>query len=167
MSYAVLPDTAITRLISENIILADTEVPKSCIQPASLNLRLGTQGWRLRASFLPGIRHTVLERASELSWSKFTLDEEMVLEPGAVYLFALQESLRLPGDLRASANPKSTTGRLDVFVRLLANYGDEFDQVPIGYTGPLYVEISPRTFPILVRPGDTLNQLRYLRQQAR
>lgn len=133
-------------------------------QPASLDLRLGRRAWRVRASFLPGRGATVRERTDGHAMHAFTLDEAgAVLEKGCVYVIELMESLDLRKRVSALANPKSSIGRIDVFVRLLTDHGHEFDRVRPNYQGPLHVEIAPRTFSILVRPGDRLNQIRVKR----
>jgi dCTP deaminase len=133
-------------------------------QPASLDLRLGRRAWRVRASFLPGSSATVRERTGAYAMHAFPLDEAgAVLEKGCVYVVELMESLDLRKRTSALANPKSSIGRIDVFVRLLTDHGREFDRVRPNYQGPLYVEIAPRTFSILVRPGDRLNQIRIKR----
>ena len=140
------------------------------MQPASLDLTLGARGWRVRASFLPPPGERVAARLEGgLMMHEIDLTRGAVLERGCVYLVELGESLALPPDISASANPKSSTGRIDVFVRLVADSVDgrrvAFDDVPAGYRGPLYAEISPRTFSILARQGSSLNQLR-LKQGA-
>lgn len=136
------------------------------IQPASLDLRLGAKAFRVRASFLPGPRATVAERIAEIALHEFALGEGAVLETGCVYIVPLLESLALPAGILASANPKSSTGRLDVFTRVIADNARAFDQIEAGYRGPLYVEISPRTFPVLVRQGSRLSQIRFRRGNA-
>src|SRR5580658_396329 len=131
------------------------------IQPASLDLRLGTIAYRVRASFLPGPGTTVAQRIAELKLHEFSLAEGAVLETGCVYIVPLIESLALPPDIAAAANPKSSTGRLDVFTRVIADETRGFDRIEQGYHGPLYAEISPRTFPVLVREGSRLSQIRF------
>jgi len=130
------------------------------VQPASLDLRLGARAWRVRASFLPGLGRTVRERLGQVSMHAIDLTGGAVLERGCVYIALLQERLTLPPGLCARANPKSSTGRVDVFVRLLTDHGAAFDDVASGYDGPLYIEIAPQTFSVLVRSGTRLNQLR-------
>lgn len=131
------------------------------VQPASLDLRLGARVWRMRASFLPGAGRSVLNRIEALSLHEMDLTKGAVLETGCVYIAELMEEMALPPHICASANPKSSTGRLDVFTRVIANEGTEFDQIPAGYHGQLYAEISPRTFPVLVRQGSRLSQIRF------
>ena len=159
----ILPSHGIQALIREKEIWAGVEIEPGQIQPASLDLRLGTTAYRLRASFLPGPGRGVMERVEELMLHKIDLSDGAVLETGCVYLVPLVEALALPERTSASANPKSSTGRLDVFTRLITDFATEFDQVAAGYKGHLYLEISPRTFPILVRPGSRLAQIRFRR----
>ncbi len=147
-----------------SIVLPGAPGPRQ-IQPASIDLTLGARGWRVRASFLPPPGKRVAERLADgLMMQAIDLSRGAVLERGCVYLVELAERLSLPAEIAASANPKSSTGRIDVFVRLVADGGGgrrvAFDDVPAGYKGPLYAEISPRTFSILVREGSSLNQLR-------
>jgi dCTP deaminase len=131
------------------------------IQPASLDLRLGDTAFRVRASFLPGPETTVAERIEELKLHEISLSDGAVLETGCVYIVPLIESLALPRTISAAANPKSSTGRLDVFTRVIADGTRRFDQVAAGYHGPLYAEISPKTFPVLLREGSRLSQIRF------
>jgi dCTP deaminase len=130
------------------------------IQPASLDLRLGAVAYRVRASFLPGPGTAVVRRIAELKLHEFALGGGAVLETGCVYIVPLIESLALAPDIAAATNPKSSTGRLDVFTRVIADETRGFDRVAPGYHGPLYAEISPKTFPVLVREGSRLSQLR-------
>ena len=131
------------------------------VQPASLDLRLGPVAHRVRASFLPGPEHTVAARIAALELHRLDLTDSAVLERGAVYIVPLEESLTLPPQVSASANPKSSTGRLDIFTRIIGDRARGFDTLPPGYAGPLYVEISPRTFPVRVRQGSRLSQMRF------
>src|SRR5271163_4561905 len=131
------------------------------IQPASIDLRLGEVAYRVRASFLPGPESTVGERIDELKLHEIPLGDGAVLETGCVYIVPLLESLALPPDIAGAANPKSSTGRLDVFTRVIADATRGFDRIGPGYHGPLYAEISPRTFPVLVREGSRLSQMRF------
>jgi dCTP deaminase len=136
------------------------------IQPASLDLRLGAIAYRVRASFLPGPGTTVADRLIELKLHEFSLTGGAVLETGCVYIVPLIERLALPADIAGATNPKSSTGRLDVFTRVIADETRGFDRLQAGYNGPLYAEISPKTFPILVREGTRLSQLRLRRGSA-
>lgn len=131
------------------------------LQPASLDLRLGRTAHRIRASFLPGQGCTVADGIAALSIHDIDLDGGAVLETGCLYLLPLQESLDLPDNIAALANPKSSTGRLDVFARVIGDGSTRFDALPAGYKGPLWLEVAPRTFPILVRSGDRLSQMRF------
>ena len=132
------------------------------VQPASLDLRLGSRAFRLRASFLPGKTRSVSQcLTDDLVMHEVDLTAGAVLETGCVYLVELQEALRLPAGLSAAANPKSSTGRLDVFTRVITDRASAFDQIEAGYTGPLYVEIAPRTFSVLAHKGERLVQIRF------
>ena len=150
----ILPDRMIAALADAGGIITSAEFADDQIQPASLDLRLGEVAYRVRASFLPGPGATVAERIDDLKLHEITLGDGAVLETGCVYIVPLQESMALPTDIAASANPKSSTGRLDVFTRVIADQTRGFDRIEAGYHGPLYAEISPRTFPVLVREGS-------------
>lgn len=166
-SGGILPVQAIRALTEQGAITARLPFTAKQLQPASLDLRLGATAWRVRASFLPGRGGTIAEKLDDLALHRFELSNGAVLETGCVYIVALAETLRLPPDLAASANPKSSTGRLDVFTRVIAEGVQAFDQVPGGYAGPLYAEICPQTFPVVVREGSTLAQLRFRRGDPR
>lgn len=157
----ILPAQEIHELIRLGRILSPEHWDPDQVQPASMDLRLGRTAFRLKASFLPGAGKTVNERLRDLCLHSFEIGDGAVLEPGAVYLIPLLESLYLPDWLSAAANPKSSTGRIDVFTRLITDYGAEFDNVRAGYHGPLFLEVSPKTFPILVRTGSRLSQIRF------
>src|SRR3954470_24919509 len=157
----ILPDRMIDALVRDGAILSEYEFVQDQIQPASLDLRLGDVAFRVRASFLPGPRTTVAERIDELKLHEVALTDGAVLETGCVYIVPLLESLALPEGVAAAANPKSSTGRLDVFTRVIADETRGFDRITAGYHGPLYAEISPRTFPVLVREGSRLSQIRF------
>ena len=164
----VLPDREIEALVASGAIRTDTPLDEGQVQPASLDLRFAEDAYRLRASFLPGKERTVAEMLQEPGIHLHRIDltqEGAVLETGCVYLVPLQEHLRLPAGIAARANPKSSTGRIDVFTRLVTNRSRAFDEVPTGYSGPLYLEVSPRTFPIMVRPGDRLAQIRFKKKK--
>lgn len=160
-SSGILPDREIAALFEAGAIAAPLAPDEGQIQPASLDLRLGGRAFRIRASFLPGRGVPVAEKLGRLVLHEIDISQGAVLETGCVYLVPLMESLHLPEGVSAAANPKSSTGRLDIFTRLLADGVQEFDKVPAGYAGPLYIEISPRTFPIVVRAGSRLNQIRF------
>jgi dCTP deaminase len=157
----ILPDHMIAALAKSGAIIPSYIFDPDQIQPASLDLRLGEVAYRVRASFLPGPRTTVGERIDELKLHEIALTDGAVLETGCVYIVPLLESLALPEDIAAAANPKSSTGRLDVFTRVIADETRGFDRIKAGYHGPLYAEISPKTFPILVREGSRLSQIRF------
>ena len=140
------------------------EIEADQIQPASLDLRLGKVAYRIRASFLPGPDATVRDKLAELKFHEIDLTKGAVLEAGCVYLVPLIEQLKLRSTIAGFANPKSSTGRLDVFTRLIADRQDGFDSVEEGYAGPLFAEICPRTFSIKVRYGSRLNQIRFRRR---
>src|ERR1700683_1273295 len=153
----------IAALARDGAIIAARPFASDQIQPASLDLRLGAVAYRVRASFLPGPGTAVARRIAELKLHEFALTNGAVLETGCVYIVPLIESLALPADIAAATNPKSSTGRLDVFTRVIADETRGFDRVAGGYHGPLYAEISPKTFPVLVREGSRLSQIRLRR----
>ncbi len=157
----VFPARYIERLAKLGGILPARPFDADQVQPASLDLRLGRTAYRIRSSFLPGPDHTVAERIETLKLHEFDLTDGAVLERGCVYLVPLEESLALPENVSAGANPKSSTGRLDVFTRVIGDRARGFDLLPAGYKGPLYLEISPRTFPVKVRKGSRLSQIRF------
>ena len=159
----ILPSQAIDALIQHGAITALTAFDKDQVQPASLDLRLGERAWRVRASFLPGLGRTVAERMGDVAMHRLDLTQGAVFEKGCVYIAELQERLALPPGVAARANPKSSTGRVDVFVRLLTDHSRAFDDVAEGYAGPMYIEIAPQTFSVLARTGTRLNQLRLKR----
>jgi dCTP deaminase len=159
-AQGILPDRMIAALAKEGAIRAGQPFAADQIQPASLDLRLGAIAYRVRASFLPGPGITVAQRIGELKLHEFSLSAGAVLETGCVYIVPLIESLGLPPEIAAATNPKSSTGRLDVFTRVIADETRGFDRIAGGYHGPLYAEISPKTFPVLVREGARLSQLR-------
>ena len=161
----VIPSQGIAAMFAAGAIRAVAPPVEGQIQPASLDLRLGDAAFRVRASFLPGAG-TVSDRIADFAMHRIDLGPGAVLEKGCVYLVPLAESLALPDDIAAVANAKSSTGRLDLFTRLITDRGTEFDRIEAGYSGPLYAEISPRSFSVLVRPGMRLNQIRFRRGSA-
>ncbi len=166
MTFGVLPDSALRAMIARGEITADRAVMPEQVQPASLDLRLGMVAYRIRASFLAGKGQRVEAKLAAFEMHRIRLDEGAVLEKGCVYLVPLMEGLALPPGLTAVANAKSSTGRLDLLTRVITDGGTEFDRIPEGYTGPLYAEICPRSFSVLVRPGMRLNQIRFRAGQA-
>jgi dCTP deaminase len=159
----ILPSQRIRELIAHGRVSTSLPVEDDQIQPSSLDLRLGPVGYRMQASFLPGPKATVESRIKDLAMTKIDLTRPTVFEKGCVYLVPLMEQLNLTSEMSAKANPKSTTGRLDIFTRLICDGGTEFERVPEGYKGTLYAEVVPRTFTIIVQAGVKLNQLRFVR----
>ncbi|HVJ53156.1 MAG TPA: 2'-deoxycytidine 5'-triphosphate deaminase [Aliidongia sp.] len=159
----ILPSQALRELIRQGVIGASAPISDDQIQPASVDLRLGSVAYRVRASFLPGRNATVKQRLDKVEMHAIDLDQGAVLERHCVYIVPLLETVALKRQLSAIANPKSSTGRLDVFARLITDNGVEFDRVEEGYSGPLYAEISPRAFSVRVHTGTRLLQLRIRR----
>jgi len=157
----ILPDQDIAALFHAGSLKSPRPLDDDQIQPASLDLRLGEKAYRVRASFLPGPHSTVEAKLDRLKLHEINLADGAVLETGCVYIVPLLESLELPDHISASTNPKSSTGRLDIFTRVMTDHGQEFDKVAAGYRGQLYLEVSPRTFPIVVRTGSRLSQIRF------
>jgi dCTP deaminase len=161
LAERILPAQAIRGLIAaEEVQLAEPLLANQ-LQPASLDLRLGNVAYRVRASFLPGRGERVAAKLDDLQMHAISLSQGAVLETGCVYVVPLMESLELPRHLFAATNPKSSTGRLDVFTRVIADGVSAFDQIPAGYAGPLYAEVCPQTFPVVVRKGSRLSQIRF------
>jgi dCTP deaminase len=164
--FGLLPREKIELMLRRKMIQAESSVEEDQLQPASLDLRLGSRAYRVRASFLPGRNHSVLERLRALESDDEAISLEgngAVLERGCVYVIPLLEHLKLSKEIFAVANPKSSTGRLDIFTRLSSDNSDVFDRVALGYEGPLYAEVSPRSFSVRVRKGSKLNQIRFRR----
>ena len=166
MTAGVLPIQGLRRLIAEGALRADPDILPDQLQPASLDLRLGTVAYRVRASFLAGAGRSVMDRLAEFEMHRVDLTQGAVLEKGCVYVIPLMERLALPPGLSAVANAKSSTGRLDLLTRTITDGGAEFDRIPEGYDGPLYAEVCPRSFSVLVRSGQRLNQIRFRQGQA-
>ena len=162
----VLPDSEIRSMLDSGRIAAEAPAVEGQIQPASLDLRLGRVAYRVRASFLTPDGASVAERLGDFEMHRIDLSGGAVLEKGCVYVVPLMERLALPEDVSAVANAKSSTGRLDLLTRTIIDGGTEFDRIPAGYSGPLYAEICPRSFSVLVRPGMRLNQIRFRRGHA-
>jgi len=158
-AQGVLSDRQMKDLITEGAIRAATPIESGQVQPASLDLRLGETAYRVRASFLAGKDHSVAERLHDFTMHRIDLRAGAVLEKGCVYVVPLLESLDLPQSLRAAASAKSSIGRLDLLTRVITDGGVEFDRVPAGYSGPLYVEICPRSFSVVAKSGQMLNQI--------
>ena len=166
MAAGILSDRAIQALFDAEKLTSGRALDADQIQPASLDLRLGARAYRVRASFLPGPSAKVEDKLRRLSMHEIDLSDGAVLETGCVYMVQLLESLALPPEISASANPKSSTGRLDIFTRVMTDHGQEFDKIAAGYNGPLWLEVSPRTFPIVVRTGSRLSQIRFRQGHA-
>jgi dCTP deaminase len=164
--WGVLPGQSLRVMIADGAIRSATPIADGQVQPASLDLRLGTVAYRVRASFLAGHGRKVRDRIAEFEMHRVDLTDGAVLEKGCVYVIPLQESLALPAGVTAVANAKSSTGRLDLLTRTITDGGVEFDRIPEGYQGPLYAEVCPRSFSVLVRAGARLNQIRFRRGQA-
>ena len=149
------------------MVAGDWRIPRESVQPASVDLRLGEHAWALRCSFLPDSDSTVEEKIEDLAFDRIDLRDGATLERDRPYLVPLIEELRLPAEIRAKANPKSSTGRLDVFTRVLTDRSHRFDEIAAGYHGRLYLEVVPRTFAIRVKTGLALNQVRLIGGDAR
>ena len=159
----ILPSQEIEELIKNGKIRSTAEISDDQIQPASIDLRLGNIAYRVRASFIPSRKFLISSKIRELQLEAIDLSQPALLDTGGVFIAPLIESLELPVDMSGRANPKSTTGRLDIFTRLMADGSGRFEAVPKGYSGNLYAEIVPQTFPIIVREGTKLNQIRFFR----
>jgi dCTP deaminase len=164
----VLPSQRLRDAIADDWIRSDLyRIPSESIQPASLDLRLGDFAWALRCSFLPDAASKVEEKIADIAFQKLDLRDGATLERDRPYLVPLIEQLALPGEIRGKANPKSSTGRLDVFTRVLTDGNPSFDEIPFGYRGKLYLEVVPRSYAIHVKTGLALNQLRLFTGDAR
>ncbi|MAO83579.1 MAG: 2'-deoxycytidine 5'-triphosphate deaminase [Myxococcales bacterium] len=164
MSAGILVSQTLRSMVTSGEIRLGRPLVEGQIQPSSLDLRVGARLWQLQCSFLPGPEgiESKLNRLATAEY-RFDHDEPVVLHQGGVYLAELEEGLALPDGVWGRGNPKSSTGRLDVFVRLLTLHGEAFDTVPEGYRGPLFLEITPQSFHVKIRRGDTLGQLRLAR----
>jgi dCTP deaminase len=164
----VLPAQCLREAIAREWMVAGPwRIPAESVQPASVDLRLGEHAWALRCSFLPDSDSTVEEKIEDLAFERIDLRDGATLERDRPYLVPLIEELRLPEEIRAKANPKSSTGRLDVFTRVLTDRNHRFDEIAGGYHGKLYLEVVPRTFAIRVKTGLALNQVRLMAGEAR
>ena len=164
----ILPYQMIAELVRSRAIMAVPDIAAAQLQPASIDLRLGHQAYRVRASFLPGRNATMAEKIEQMDGlPPLDLGGGAVLEKGCVYVIPLMEHVKLPHDIMGIANPKSSTGRLDVLTRLITDQGTAFDKVPLGYEGKLYVEVAPNTFSVVVSAGSRLNQLRFQKGNPR
>ncbi len=164
----VLPAQRLREALAQGWVHADPwRIPPESVQPASIDVRLGEHAWALRCSFLPDSHSTVEEKVEDLAFERIDLRDGATLERDRPYLVPLIEKLRLPAGMRAKANPKSSTGRLDVFTRVLTDRSHRFDEIADGYEGTLYLEVVPRTFAIKVRTGLPLNQVRLIAGDGR
>lgn len=162
----ILPSQKIAELIQAGHISARSPLTEEQIQPASIDLRLGPIAWRVRAGMLPGTS-TVERKLEQFGYQEIDLTKPALMERGCVYIVPLEEELALPPQISARGNPKSTIGRLDIFTRLMADYGVEFDRIPAGYSGKLYVEIVPQSFGVVVRQGLRIYQARFVKGNPR
>ena len=162
----IFPTQTLRELIEKGAIKTTQPITPDLVQPASIDLRLGEFAWRVQASFLAGPDATVEEKVRAFEMHRIDLTGGAVLEKGCVYIVPLLESLDLPNDVSAFANPKSSTGRLDIFTRVISDRGTRFDLIRAGYTGPIYAEVSPKTFSIAVQTGSRLTQLRLRRGRS-
>ena len=160
--FGLLGRQKIRAMIGRKLIKAELPVEASQLQPASLDLRLSKEAYRVRSSFLPGREHNVRDRLKSLNAEPVSLaGKGAVLEKGIVYVARLMERLELRPNLSGAANPKSSTGRIDIFTRLIVDGGEKFDDVPLDYKGELWLEISPRSFSVRVKAGAKLSQVRF------
>jgi dCTP deaminase len=160
LQNGVLPSQALEKMIATGVIRARMPILPEQVQPSSIDLRLGTEAYRVRASFLAAGSATVTSKLEQYRLHTLDLTRPAVLEKGCVYIVPLQEELSLPASISGKANPKSSTGRLDIFTRLITDEGRQFEIVPAGYRGRLFAEVVPRTFSVVVRQGERLSQLR-------
>jgi dCTP deaminase len=168
MRSGVLPSQGLRDAVRREWMTAGAwRIPSESIQPASVDVRLGERGWALRCSFLPDSDSTVEEKIEDIAFEEIDLRDGATLERDRPYLVPLIEELRLPDEIRAKANPKSSTGRLDVFTRVLSDRNHRFDEIAAGYHGKLYLEVVPRTFAIRVKTGLPLNQVRLMSRDSR
>ena len=166
MTAGVLPAQTLRQLIAQGALAGTPDIRDDQIQPASLDLRLGPVAYRVRASFLAGHGRSVQDRLAEFTMHQVNLADGAVLEKNCVYVIPLAERVALPPGISAVANAKSSSGRLDLLTRTITDGGTEFDRIPDGYDGPLYAEVCPRSFSVLVREGQRLNQIRFRQGQA-
>ena len=159
-SAGVLPSQLLEELVASGVIAADIPILADQIQPSSIDLRLGPSAHRVRASFLAAGKATITSKLEQYRLHTLDLTQPAVLEKGCVYIIPLEERLELPPEISGKSNPKSSTGRLDIFTRMITDDGRQFEIVPAGYRGKLFAEVVPRTFSVVVRQGERLSQLR-------
>ncbi len=160
-----LPCQLIEQAHHQGMIHSQEPIESSQIQPVSLDLRLGPKAYRIQCSFLPE-NEPVETKLKEICLYDFDITDGGILEKNAIYLIPLMEELALPSSLYGLANPKSSTGRLDMFTRVIVDKGHRFDEIPRGYRGKLYLEVISRSFPVKVHAGLSLNQLRLTYAQS-
>jgi len=164
----IVPGQGLAEALANGWITSERyRIPESSIQPASMDLRLGARAWALRCSFLPDSGSSVMDRVYDLAQEELDIRDGAQLERDRPYVIELVEEVRLPGEMRAKANPKSSTGRLDVFTRVITDRNNRFDEIPVGYEGKLYLEVVPRSFAVRVEELLSLNQLRLVEGDAR
>ena len=142
------------------------KIPEANFQPATLDLRLGETAHRLRCSFLPD-SSSVMDKLLDLGMEEIDLRDGAILERNRPYLIPLIEEMRLPENIQAKTNPRSSTGRLDIFTRVITDHSHKFDEIKAGYQGRLYLEVVSRSFTIKVQTGLSLNQLRLFKGDPR
>ncbi len=162
----VLPRQDLKKLLAEGVIGSQWTFQDSQLQPASLDLRLGEKGYRIRSSFLPDAHRSINAKLPAFGMYEVDLRDPCIIEPNATYLIELMETLRLPPEFRARANSRSSTGRVDVFTRVVVDGYPQFDEIPPGYAGPLYLEVFSRAHLLKLERGMSLNQIRFFSGQA-
>ena len=155
----------IKRLIDEKCIFSNKYINTHQLQPASLDLTISNTCYRIKASFIPNER-PISKIISELMLAKIDLSKEFLLERNCIYLCEINEKLKLPKEIRGKANPKSTTGRLDIFTRIITEHGSEYDFIDYNYKGKLYLEIIPQSFSIKIKKNISLNQIRFYKKKS-
>ena len=158
----ILPDKHLHEAVRQGVIHSEFTIPQQSYQPASLDLRLGETAYSLQCSFLPH-SETIQAKLPQLTIAEIDIRDGAVLERNRPYLIPLLEHLNLPPDLNAKTNPKSSTGRLDIFTRVITDNNQRFDTIPAGYNGPMYIEVFSRSFTIKVATRLSLNQLRLIK----
>ena len=156
-----LNNLEIVDLIKKKAVFSNTKINSKQLQPASLDLTLSSKCYRIKSSFIPN-NLEINQIIKELTLMKISLDKETILEKNCIYLCELNEHLNLPYDIMGKSNPKSTTGRLDIFTRIITEFGTEYDFIKSGYSGKLYLEIIPQSFSIIIKKGISLNQVRFI-----
>ena len=135
----------------------------SQIQPSSLDLTLSEECYEIEASFLSP-NHNIRDKLNNIINKKIDLNEVYIFKKNITYIVRLNEKLNLKNDIFGKCNPKSSTGRLDIFCRAILNFSDEYEKIPLNYNGEIFLEITPRSFNIALIKGDSLNQMRLIYQ---